>query len=357
MLGEAMRYYAITTDKDAFCDHICEKGRYSFLISFDADETQKIVGLFREQFFRENPRYPYGDNILSQLSINAADENGALYTVNLKSGEFGRSGSVSLRDFKKIFRRYDKALAVKAEKKNFIKTHYKRNTVEYGRSPLSGYGKGVFYDAESGLAVPFRLHGNKNGDKMPLLIYLHGAGASGEDNFKQLVEFKTAGIKFKRDCFVLLPQYGGYTGDSFKDIGLYTRAVRSLAENIAKDYPVDMNRIYVTGISFGGACTWYSVYNNPGFYAAAVPLMGYMPDAYSDTFDKNAFKGVSILAAHAKDDKVVPAESDINVCDRLKDLCNVKFSLYDRGGHRMMREFYRKENWQNIVFSAKRLND
>ena len=49
-----------------------------------------------------------------------------------------------------------------------------------------------------------------------------------------------------------------------------------------------------------GAGVWYSLYNCPNFYAAGVPLMGYMPDAYSSVFRKENFSGARIYAGTPK---------------------------------------------------------
>ena len=180
----------------------------------------------------------------------------------------------------------------------------------------------------------------------------HGAGALGEENVKQFAEFKTAVGRIKRDCIVLLPQQSSaFAEENAENLKIYAKSLKNMIELLALSYPIDTSRIYLTGISLGGACVWYSLYNCPGFYAAGIPLMGYMPEAYSVVFRKENFAREKIWAGHAKDDKLVPADSDINIYNRIKDVCSIKLSLYDQGGHRMMRAFYRKEQWQEWLFS------
>lgn len=142
--------------------------------------------------------------------------------------------------------------------------------------------------------------------------------------------------------------------DNVKNIKMFTVSVKNLIDKLAETYPIDKDRIYVTGISYGGACVWYSLYNNPGFYAAGIPLMGYMPDAYSDRFEPERFVFENIWAAHAEDDSVVPIDRDLNIYSKIKDMCNVKFSVYKSGGHRMMNRFYRREKWQEWLFARKK---
>ena len=186
----------------------------------------------------------------------------------------------------------------------------------------------------------------------------HGAGALGEDNVKQFVEFKTAVGRINQDCFVLLPQQSSaFAQENTENLEIYAKSLKNMIELLAQSYPIDTSRIYLTGISLGGACVWYSLYNCPGFYAAGIPLMGYMPEAYSSVFRKENFAGAKIWAGHAKDDKLVPADSDINIYNKIKDVCSIKFSLYDEDGHRMMRAFYGKEPWQKWLFAQHKGND
>lgn len=84
--------------------------------------------------------------------------------------------------------------------------------------------------------------------------------------------------------------------------------------------------------------------------------MGYMPDTYSSVFRKENFSGARIWAGHAKDDKFVPPDSDVNIYNKIRDVCTIKLSLYDKGGHKMMCSFYRREKWQEWLFSQSRDN-
>lgn len=350
-----MGYYAIVTDKDIFRDFVCEEREYCSLIYFEEKDKLTFSDLVLKQFFKENPQYGCGDNILTQFFVNVLNENGVSYIVNLMSGEFTESGRTSVKRFIGSFYRHNAFLAKRKEKSDLIKSRYGQNTVVNKRSPIPAYKKFTYFDAERGIEIPFRFSSGRKKGKKPLLVYLHGAGSTGSDNFRQLAEFMTSGIKLKEDCFVLLPQCSCYTGENVRDINAFTLSVRSLVEKLAQSCPVDTDRIYVTGVSYGGACTWYSVYNNPGFYAAALPLMGYMPDAYSEAFDVRAFGRTKIWAGHAKDDKAVPADSDLNIYRKIKDVCDARLSLYEEGGHRMMKYFYRKEKWEEWMFAQKRI--
>lgn len=349
-----VRYYSVVSDADVCCGFVAEKKENCCLISFEDKDKDKIFGLLRAQFFKDNPQYVLDKGILSRFGVNVVDENGDAYTLALSDGTYVRTGKCSLSRFRKMFALHDSLLSRRKEKSALIKSRYAEDTVEYERSLIPRYASFRYFDAETGTEIPCRFSKGRREGTKPLFIYLHGAGASGTDNFKQLAEYKTVGINLKEDCFVLLPQYGGFTGENLKDIMTYTAALKRLVQTLARTYPLDKDRIYVTGISFGGACTWYSLYNNPGFYAAAIPLMGYMPDVYSDFFDKNRFKDEKIWAAHASDDNVVPIDGDELLYGKIKDVCAIKFSVYEKGGHKTTRKFYISEDWQKWMFAQKK---
>lgn len=348
-----MKYYAIVTDKHIFKDFICREKEFCALIAFEENDKQAVYGLFSAQFFKQHPQYKQGDNILGQYRAAIVDEEGCIYALSLKDGAYSHCGNTGLKKFIRSFYKLNADLESAARKTDSVKRKYVRPTIERRTSFISGYKKFSYFDP-SGAEIPFRLRAGKGEGKMPLLIYLHGASAMGNDNFKQLAEYGTAGINPGKNCLVLLPQCGNFALEEVENINVYTAALGGLVKLLAKSYPVDEKRIYVTGISYGGACTWYSVYNNPNFYAAAIPLMGYMPDAYSDIFRAQAFSDVKIWAGHAADDKVVPPDSDLNIYGKIKDICDIKFSLYQKGGHKMMRKFYRKEKWREWLFSQQR---
>ena len=43
---------------------------------------------------------------------------------------------------------------------------------------------------------------------------------------------------------------------------------------IQNEFPVDRDRIYITGLSMGGFATWESLMRHPQMFAAAIPVCG-----------------------------------------------------------------------------------
>ena len=348
-----MKYLIAVKDKELFKNYLNEEHEYLSFASYEDKDKEDIYALLLKQFHKENPQYAAGDKILKWFYASAVDENGILYIINYINGNYSEYGTISHSRFRKAVLKQNDEIKKYTLKAKEIKDNYAENTIVRKSSLIPSYKKFSYFDACEGVELPFRFKECKGKDKKPLLVYLHGAGASGSDNFIQLAEFKTVGLNLKEDCFVLLPQCDNFTGDNLSTINVYTRSIRSLIEDLAKSYPIDTDRIYITGISYGGACTWYSLYNNPGFYAAAVPLMGYFLDADADAFDVKTFKKEKIWAGHARDDEVISADSDIALCKKLKDVCDITLDVYAKGGHKMMKAFYRRNDWNEWMFSQK----
>ena len=349
-----MRYIMAVRDKNLFKDFLCEEREYLHFASFEDKDKDTICDLLLKQFTINNPGYAGDKGILKWFYETAVDEDYVVYIIDFGNRQFSEYGVIDRDDFRKAVLKQEAELKRFADKAEYIKNTFDKNTIERKSSIATGFSKFTFFDVDNGIEIPFRLKEVKGEEKRPLLIFFHGAGCVGEDNFKQIAEFRSMGIKLTEECFVLVPQSNHFTGNNLSTINLYTKSVGTLVKMLVESYPVDPERIYVTGISYGGACAWYSVYNNPGFYAAAIPLMGYFPDADSETFDPSAFSGAKIWIGHAADDSVVPADSDATAYKKLKDVCDIRLSLYPSGGHTVMRRFYGREKWQEWMFAQKR---
>ena len=349
-----MRYTMAVRDKNLFKDFLCEEREYLHMVSFEDKDKDTICDLLLKQFTINNPGYAGDKGILKWFYETAVDEDYVVYIIDFGNRQFTEYGVIDRDDFRKAVLKQEAELKRFADKAEYIKNTFDKNTIERKSSIATGFSKFTFFDVDNGIEIPFRLKEVKGEEKRPLLIFFHGAGCVGEDNFKQIAEFRSMGIKLTEECFVLVPQSNHFTGNNLSTINLYTKSVGTLVKMLVESYPVDPERIYVTGISYGGACTWYSVYNNPGLYAAAIPLMGYFPDVDSDKFDADAFKGEKIWAGHAADDEDVSSDSDEKMYEKLRGKCDIRLSLYPSGGHTVMRRFYGREKWQEWMFAQKR---
>lgn len=158
------------------------------------------------------------------------------------------------------------------------------------------------YAATNGITIPYRIWFPEdywNGEKCPLLLYMHGNGSRGSDNERQLTTVGGALLRKifgeERRCAILAPQciaesqwVNTYAGDANYALGCernpYYVAAYELFEQIASEGGIDSTRIYVCGSSNGAGATWDLILRHPDVFAAAVPIAGTgkIPEAKTD---------------------------------------------------------------------------
>ena len=108
----------------------------------------------------------------------------------------------------------------------------------------------------------------KNSEKWPLILYLHGGSARGDD----ISQMKKLGLteKVERDpdfpFIVVSPQC--HKGEIWSDV----TALGAVLDDVAHNNRVDPNRVYVTGHSMGGRGALYAAAKMPNRFAAVVSL-------------------------------------------------------------------------------------
>lgn len=162
----------------------------------------------------------------------------------------------------------------------------------------------------------------------PLILFLHGAGERGSDNFSQLKwgvsHFADPKMREKYPAFVVAPQVpeGDYWSSlsSIRDTTSFTvamletprepmRLTIELLAELQENYAIDSNRLYVTGISMGGFGTFDLIERHPDKFAAAVPICG-----GGDVARAFLLADMPIWIFHgAKDEVVLPEYSRVMV--------------------------------------------
>ncbi|MCI0741108.1 MAG: hypothetical protein L0Y72_18850 [Gemmataceae bacterium] len=122
------------------------------------------------------------------------------------------------------------------------------------------------------LFVPHKYAAQK---EHPLILFLHGAGERGDDGEMPVKQGIANAIKFKGQeknfqFFVIFPQC---SKSSFWKAGTpdMDRALAMLVET-QKTYNIDSKRLYLTGLSMGGAGTWSLAAAHPDKWAAIAPI-------------------------------------------------------------------------------------
>jgi len=184
--------------------------------------------------------------------------------------------------------------------------------------------------------------------KYPLVVFLHGAGERGTDNYLQVAGNRGAVVwaqpryQVVHPCFVLAPQCPPNSSWST----LFTDrknpfnpekpllAVIKIIRKLLDEYNIDENRIYITGLSMGGYGTWSAIMNFPELFAAAIPICG-----GGDVSKVERIKDIPIWVFHAEDDPVVPVENSRVLVKKLAEIGGkVRYTEYEKG-------FMEKHGW------------
>ena len=143
-------------------------------------------------------------------------------------------------------------------------------TIPNGRTPLFFPLKRFIY-AKPGWEHPFRysLRSPKSRGDLPLVVYLHGAGAGGTNGLKPLFHFALTVPRVRQKYHLLVPQEGLFDiyGDEFSN---------ALGDVIDSIPHVDRSRIYIVGMSMGGCGAIVECRRHPERYAAAVPAVAWL---------------------------------------------------------------------------------
>ena len=174
---------------------------------------------------------------------------------------------------------------------------------------------------KSGRVLPYRLFRPEAGGKLPLVLYLHGAGGLGDDNLKQLGLGNIFGTRVwllpenqtHFPCYVVAPQTDrGWARYDFshetdgrpevlRGLGDGSRMALEIVDELRGEFAIDDHRIYVMGQSMGGAGTWNVIANRPRFFAAAVICCG-----SRSTEDGTEAIDTPLWIFHGDSDKTVP---------------------------------------------------
>ena len=182
--------------------------------------------------------------------------------------------------------------------------------------------------------------------KYPLVIFLHGSGERGKDNNAQLkwgvMNFATDQNMKLHPCFVIAPQCpDGMDWASFpgrKDSNgklLQPSPARPmellilLINKFVKQFSVDTNRIYITGLSMGGFGTFDAIECYPHMFAAAVPVCG-----GGDVTRAASIAHIPIWIFHGAEDAGVDPVLSLSMTEALtKAGAHPGFTQYPETGH------------------------
>lgn len=196
---------------------------------------------------------------------------------------------------------------------------------------------------------------------VPLVLFLHGSGECGTNNVEQL-KHGVGGLvwwaKKKDPAIVVAPQAPPMTAWSpvfFNSLRArmpyktppMIEALKSFTEELCEKYPVDTNRLLVTGISLGAYGVWDMVERYPGHFAAAIPVCG-----AGDPMRAEEASKTPLWIFHGERDGNVPNKIDREMVSRLWELdAPVRYQEYPDAGHGIWGRVYSDDTVMKWFFS------
>ena len=128
------------------------------------------------------------------------------------------------------------------------------------------------------------------------------------------------------------------------------KLARLLLQDVIANLPVDINRIYVTGISMGGYATWDIIQRKPNLFAAAIPICG-----GADATRAPSLKNLPIWAFHGDKDTAVPVSRSRDMVKALRDCgSQVQYREYPGAGHDVWTRTYADSSVLAWLFAQRR---
>lgn len=181
-------------------------------------------------------------------------------------------------------------------------------------------------------------YGSDKNKNWPLIIYLHGKSAGGNN----LNKVKSYGLPFfidrglKLDAIVICPQCP--SGKNWTTDNWFTPLYNELLEK----YTIDTTRIYLTGMSMGGFGTWDLGIKYPNRFAILMPLCG-----GGKPHEVCAIKNVPTWVFHGSEDTRVPIRRSDEMVKALRNCGgNPKYTVLKGKGHDIHRQYADPELYQ-----------
>lgn len=175
----------------------------------------------------------------------------------------------------------------------------------------------------------------RDGGRWPLILFLHGMGERGDD----LERIKVHGIpRVADEQPELLARFVAVSPQC--PLGTYWTheqdALHALLDHALREYAVDPDRIYLTGLSMGGFGTWFLGASRPERFAAMAPICG-----GGDPPGVTPLKDMPIWVFHGGKDRVVPPSASRQMVRALRAMGgNVKLTIYPEAAHDSWTETY-----------------
>ncbi len=252
--------------------------------------------------------------------------------------------------------------------------------------PMNAFSAGDIRDSmakrvhknAAGETLPYRLFVPKDYDKSKeyaLILFLHGAGERGDDNEAQIkhaqfLRFASDEVQAKHPSIIVAPQCPATNlpdgSDQHKWVQLpwgskkplttpkepsdSMRLTFEILDGLEKEYNIDPQRRYVTGLSMGGYGTFDALVRRPKYWAAGVPICGGM-----DNGKAKEIAHIPVWVFHGDKDTAVPVERSRTAVAALKEAGGEpRYTEYAGQGHGVWGPAYEEPELVEWLFAQKR---
>lgn len=213
---------------------------------------------------------------------------------------------------------------------------------------------------------------------LPLVIYLHGAGAKGDDNQKPLREpiaqhFASDAVQRDNSTFVLVPQCrAGDSGDGRPNNWVKWRnqkeslpsawrdsdtapgdqliAAMAALDDVIAHFPIDQTRIYLAGVSMGASGTWNWARHQPHRFAAILPVCG-----LSEARHARTLRNLPVWTFQGELDTTVPVQRTRDMVEALRQLAApIRYTEYPGAGHSIERQVRSEDQLLPWLFAQRK---
>lgn len=197
--------------------------------------------------------------------------------------------------------------------------------------------------------MPYLLSQPEQGEEnegKPLILFLHGVGERGTD--LQLI--KQYGIP---DRVATVSDFPFITVSPQCPKDSYwteeTETLKELLIHCVQTYKADPERVYLTGLSMGGAGAWRLAIDHPHLFAALAPICG-----KSYPKEAHALKGLPVWIFHGEEDDVNPLTHSKDMAEALlEEGADVLLTVYPEVGHDSWTKAYETEELYRWFLSHK----
>jgi predicted peptidase len=196
-------------------------------------------------------------------------------------------------------------------------------------------------------------------ERWPLMLFLHGPGERGTNVWRADIHGPAKYIAAHPDFpFIVLTPICASNQVWSADV------LTGLLDGAVKQYRIDTNRIYLTGLSMGGFGTWDLALACPERFAAVIPIAGGGNDlpiilaglGYSPRENVESLKSLAFWAFHGAKDTAVPPDESERMIAALKHLgvAEAKITIYPDATHNSWERTYNNPEIYDWLLQHKR---